>query len=168
MRAPGGEWQPVPAYLVQVDAVIGTTHSPQNSSMAYFDFAGAVEVSVTCNRGGIQTARVRPRSFGITPEVSGNTLAFSLAQPRNLSVEVNGDIFHNLQLFANPIEESRPDPGDPNVIYFGPGLHQLEGGILRAPSGKTVYLAGGAVVRGRILISGVENVRVLGRGLIPS
>ena len=34
------------------------------------------------------------------------------------------------------------------------------------PSGKTVYIAGGAIVRGRILCSGVENVRVMGRGMV--
>ena len=166
VRPPGGDWQPVAVYVVKVDAVIGTAHSPRNTSMAYFDFAGTVDVSITSNRGVVQSARVRPLSFGIAPLVGGNTLAFSLSQPRNLSVEVNGDIFGNLQLFANPIETARPDPTDPNVIYFGPGVHALPGGTLRVPSGKTVYLAGGAVVRGRILADRVENVRILGRGMV--
>lgn len=35
-------------------------------------------------------------------------MTFSLSRPRNLSVEVNGDIFHNLHLFANPIDKFRP------------------------------------------------------------
>jgi hypothetical protein len=193
-RVPGGEWQPVPAYAVKVDAVVGTEHSPRNSSLAYFDFDGAVEVAVTSSHGPIQTVRVRPLSYAITPEVRGDTLTFTLTQPRNLSVEVNGDIFANLQLFANPIETNRPDPQDPNVIYFGPGLHRLEDPqapakaplnsidpnssrpmpemrtalrrTLRVPSGKTVYIAGGAVVRGRIVCDGVENVRILGRGMV--
>lgn len=195
VRTPGGEWHPVPAYLVKVDAVIGTEHAPRDSSLAYFDFAGAVEVAVTSTRGPIQSARVRPLSCGIAPHVDDDTLTFTLTQPRNLSVEVNGDIFRNLQLFANPIEESRPDPHDPNVIYFGPGLHEIQAepasdsplpslvnepqgkyppefyrGLRRrtllVPSGKTVYLAGGAVVRGRIACEGVENVRILGRGMV--
>lgn len=166
VRVPDGDWQDVATYLVKVDAVTGTTHSPQSTSVAYFDFAGVVEVSVVNNHGGIQSARVRPLSFGITPKVAGNTITFGLTQPRNLSVEINGDIFHNLQLFANPIEATRPDPKDPNVIFFGPGLHTLERNPLRVPSGKTVYLAGGAVVRGRILCDRVENVRILGRGMV--
>jgi hypothetical protein len=37
---------------------------------------------------------------------------------------------------------------------------------LQVPSGKTVYIAGGAVVRGRIVCDHVENVRIIGRGLI--
>lgn len=198
VRTPGGDWQPVDTYLVKVDAVTDTVHAPRDSSMAYFDFAGGVDVSITWNHGSIQSARVRPLSFGVTPEISGNTLSFPLAQARNLSVEVNGEIFRNLQLFANPIEASRPDPQDPNVIYFGPGLHELavdvrlpappppppldrpDGSVgrarrgfremerrtLRVPSGKTVYLAGGAVLRGRILCDRVENVRIVGRGMV--
>ena len=35
-------------------------------------------------------------------------MTFKLDRPRNLSVEVNGDIFHNLHLFANPIDEKKP------------------------------------------------------------
>lgn len=166
VRAPNGEWHDVATYLVKVDAVTGTTHSPQDTSVAYFDFAGAVEVSVVNNRGDIQSARIRPLSFHVTPTVKGNAITFGLTQPRNLSVEVNGDIFHNLQLFANPIEAVRPDPKDPNVIYFGAGLHVLDRNTLRVPSGRTVYLAGGAVVRGRILCDRVENVRIVGRGMV--
>lgn len=34
------------------------------------------------------------------------------------------------------------------------------------PSGKTVYLAGGAVLMGRVLIENVHDVKLLGRGII--
>ena len=125
VRLPGNEWQPVPTYLVKVDAVTGIEHTPHESSVAYFDFAGAVEIAVTSRRGAIAQARVRPLSYGVSPHINGDTLTFTLTQPRNLSVEVNGDIFGNLQLFANPIETTRPDPTDPNVIYFGPGVHDI-------------------------------------------
>ncbi len=196
VRAPGGAWEPVAVYVLKVDEVANNTHTPKNTSVAYFDFAGEVEVAVTSNRAEIKVARVRPLSFRITPELHGNTLSFTLRQPRNLSVEVNGEIFANLQLFANPIETDRPDPQDPNVIYFGPGIHAagpeanfgpptganagrspnparprpdfrpMERRTLRVPSGKTVYIAGGAVVQGRILCDRVENVRIVGRGMV--
>jgi hypothetical protein len=81
-------------------------------------------------------------------------------------VEVNGDIFHNLHLFANPVEEFKPDPNDANVIYFGPGIHTPEGGRVRVPSNTTLYLSGGAVLKGQILMDRVENVKVLGRGMV--
>jgi hypothetical protein len=165
VRTSGGEWQAVATYLVEVDEV-AVSHTPQNSSLACFDFAGTVDVSVTFNRGSIESARVRPLSFGITPRVNGNTITFSLTEPRNLSVEINGDIFHNLQLFANPLETNRPSATDTNVIYFGPGIHRFDRGALTVPTGKTVYIAGGGIVRGQLICNHVENVRILGRGMI--
>ena len=98
------------------------------------------------------------------PNVATDTITFSLSQPRNLSVEVNGDIFHNLQILANPMETDRPDPADTNTIYYGPGLHQV--GTVRVPSGKTVYFAGGALVEGQFSINHAQNVRILGRGIL--
>jgi len=166
VHAPGEAWRDVPVYIVKVDAVRGVQHTPLDSSMCYFDFAGTVEVSVTLHADAIRSARIRPLSYNIQPAVQGSTLTFSLSQPRNVSVEVNGDIFANLHLFSNPIENERPDPNDPRVLYYGPGLHTIPGNRLLVPSGKTVYIAGGAVVRGQIVCNGVSDVRVLGRGII--
>ncbi len=185
-RTPGQKGQDVPAYLVKIAQGVHTsvpakntgisqnkakppqstsiTMGPVDSSMASFDFSGTIDVSITYSKGQIKSARVRPLSYGITPNVKENTITFSLSQPRNLSVEVNGDIFHNLQLFANPIEDARPDPADTSVIYYGPGTHQV--GRVVVPSGKTVYLAGGALVEGAFLVNHVENVRILGRGIL--
>lgn len=166
VRLKNGKWEELPSYLVKVDEVRGAKHQVENSSMSYFDFSGEVEVAVTFNKGSIEAARIRPLSFGIEPIIEGNTLTFKLTQPRNLSVEVNGDIFHNLQLFANPIDEFDPDQNDKSVIYFGPGKHQLQENKLYVPSGKTVYLAGGAVIMGQILVENVRDVKVRGRGVV--
>jgi len=179
VRTPGKKWQNIDTYLVKIARGVdigspaeqsaksnapGVTMGAQDSSMGSFDFSGTVDISITYNKGSIRFARVRPLSYGITPLVKENTITFSLLQPCNLSIEINGDIFHNLQLFANLIEADRPDPNDPNVIYYGPGIHQV--GRVAIPSGKTVYLASGALVEGSFFINHVENVRVLGRGIL--
>lgn len=167
VKEPGKEWQPVDTYVVKVDEVRRVKHCIEKTSMAYFDFEGKVEVEVTSHRGTIQTGRVRPLSYDITPQMDGKTMTFTLDRPRNLSIEVNGDIFHNLHLFANPIDTNRPKKlKAKNLIYFAPGMHQLPGDTLRVPSGKTVYVAGGAVVNGCIKVTGVRDVKVLGRGIV--
>ncbi len=166
VRIPGGSWKALPVYLIKVDKVSGSRHQEQLSSMAYFDFSGEVEVSVTFNRGTVNAAKIRPLSFGIQHELKNNTIFFKLTKPANLSVEVNGDIFNNLHLFANPVEELIPAAKDTNVIYFAPGYHQVPGGVLKVPSGKMVYISGGAVVNGQILIESVNNVKVVGRGVM--
>lgn len=166
VRQAGKDWQSIPGYLVKVDEVKGGKHNVKNSTASYFDFSGEVEVAVTYTKGAIKNCSIRPLSYGIAPKVNGNTLTFTLNQPRNLSVEVNGDIFHNLQLFANPIESFIPNKNDTNQIFLGPGIHRPRDGKLKVPSGKTVYLAGGAVLMGQILIEGVRDVKLLGRGII--
>lgn len=172
VRQDGGKWQPVAVYPVKVDEVRGTRHCVETASMAYFDFDGKVEVSVTYNKGAVDSARVRPLSYKIAPEVSGKTVTFSLDRPSNLSVEVNGDIFHNLHLFANPLDAHRPTAKEikkagkkgSKLVYFGPGVHQLPGDTLRVESGQTVYIDGGARVFGELIAEGVSNVRFYGRG----
>ena len=166
VRQAGKDWENISAYLVKVDKVEEMKHQVENASMSYFDFSGEVEVSVTFNQGSIRSAKVRPLSYGIEPKVNGNTLTFKLNRPGNLSVEVNDDIFHNLHLFANPIETFIPDKNDTSLIYFGSGLHQLDNDTLNVSSGKTVYLAGGAVLMGQVLFDGVHDAKLIGRGMI--
>ena len=94
----------------------------------------------------IYTAKLLPASFGIMPTIKGNTVTFEVSKPQHVTVEVNGDHIRSLHLFVNPEETDVPDPNDPNVIYFAPGVHE----ITSVPVGdnQTVYLAGGAYVRG--------------------
>lgn len=160
------KWVLVPTYLVKVDEVRETKHHVEHASMATFDFSEKVEIAVTYNKGEIDSARVRPLSYDIPFTIEGNTLQFSLKKPANLSVEVNGDIFHNLHLFANPLDTFKVDKKNPDLIYFGSGIHHVEGGEFRIPSGKTVYVAGGSVMMGRMLIENVHDVKLLGRGII--
>lgn len=164
VRKPGGVWQDLYEYKVKVDL-----DKVQEASMVSFDFSGVVEIFVRKNNESVQSVRVRPVSYGIVPVVDKNTITFTLTEPRKLSVEFNGDKLHNLHVFANAIETKRPDPADPDVIYFGPGVHTPAGeagGTYRIPSGKTVYIEGGAIVRAKLLCDSVSNVRICGRGIL--
>ncbi|GKQ37069.1 putative Ig domain-containing protein [Streptomyces sp. A012304] len=167
-RTPGGQWKPVPVLRAGTKTINEKTGGGivRQTSVASLDFTGTVEVQVTWSKGAIPSARIRPLSYGITPEVSGDTLTFSLSEPRNLSIEIDGDIYGNLQLHANPIEKTRPEADDPDVIYFGPGIHTVPNNLLQVPSGKTVYLAGGAVLKAQVSFNKVENARLIGRGII--
>ena len=75
------------------------------------------------------------------------------------------DIGHTLHLFANPVDINPPSPTDPNVIYVGPGYYTQD---YTVPSGKTLYLAGGAVVKGAINMDSTTNAKLMGRGVIDS
>lgn len=164
VRLAGGEWQRVDTYLWKVDRVEAGRHTAEPSSVAYFDFGGTVEVEVTSLKGRIDSCRVRPLSYGIAANVSGDRLTFTLDRPRMLSVEVNGDIFHNLQLFANA-PQPKVKKGK-NVRYYGPGYYDLKGDSIHLKTGETLFIDGGAYIKGYVSTYGSDNVRIVGHGIV--
>lgn len=178
------DWQELSVYQVEVD---GDTH--QKAAMAHFDMDGPVEVKVCVTGDAPASVRVRPSAREIHPQrVDPHTCLFTLHRPAKLSVEFGGDILHNLHLFANPVETEVYDGREEDtetvcwtsgsrdifrkhckLIYFGPGVHQpkdLPNNEIVIPSNCTVYLAPGAVVKARLRLDHVENVRILGRGIL--
>jgi len=153
------EGQEAPVYVAKVasanpvlrwKAMDDKAHSAdyfEKDSFAYFDMLGPVTVTVTCPKA-IHSVKVLPSSLKINATVEGRSLSLSLAEPRQLTIEVDGDWVGSLHLFADAPEADVPKPGDPDVIYFGPGIHEVS--HLVVGNNQTVYVAGGAVVRGVI------------------
>jgi hypothetical protein len=131
-------------------------------SFANFDFSGSVVVRIVSKRS-LANVVIRPESFGIKPTlIDENTLELTLDRPRKFSIEPDGRK-GPLLLFANPLETDAPKPDDKDVIYFGPGVHKPEKIILE--SNRTLYLAGGAIVKAEVLAQG-QNIRIRGRGIL--
>lgn len=135
----------------------------ETAAFASFDLKDEVTVEVSTQEP-IRSVQILPASAGVTPRVEGNAISFKIASPMNLTIEINGEWVRSLHLFANPFEENIPDPDDPNVIYFGPGIHEVSNLVIG--NNKTVYVAGGAIVRGIIkqeepyTISGYSGLRL--------
>lgn len=164
VRIPGGEWKDLFEYKVQVDM-----DAVQNASMVQFDMGETVEVMVKKNNGTIREVDIRPLNNNIRYRQTKNAILFKLDKPQYLSVEFNGDRLHNLHLFANPLETEVYKEAEKGVLYFGPGVHRpldLPNNQIRIPANTTVYLAPGAVLKAKLLVDGVENVRIIGRGIL--
>jgi hypothetical protein len=139
-------------------------HQTPAFSLAAFEFSGDVEVAVAA-AVPIESVAIRPSALGIVPQVEGQTVRFRLGRPCHLSIEINGDLQRPLLLMADAPESDPPKPDDPGVRYFAGGqVH--EAGEIRLEDDQTLYLAGGAVVRGVIRAEGVRGARVLGRGIL--
>ena len=141
-----------------------------DTSWTSFSFAGEVTVKVRKLAGPATGCIVRPRAAGVETSFADDVCTFTLRQPGNLSVEfepnIHNPIEHPMLVFANPPEVDVPDPADPDVLYLGPGIHDLGTGV-PIESGKTIYLAGGAWVNGAFVAAGpVEDVTIKGRGVI--
>jgi hypothetical protein len=158
----GGKQHDSFAYLCHAQQ---STNRSKTTSWTTFSFSGPVTVVVTKLKGeAIKGCRILPSSYGIEPRTVGNTVTFELDRPRKVSVEFDDDITHPMLVFADSLEIDIPNADDPNVVYFGPGLHEM--GDRDMESGKTVYLAGGAYVKGRFKGKNVQHVTIRGRGIL--
>ena len=119
------------------------------TGFASFDLKkGAAKVTVAVDNY-IYTAKILPASYGTKSTIKDNTITFEVDKPQQLTVEINGDHTRSLHLFVNPEETDIPDSNDPDVIYFGPGIHEITS-LSVVGDNKTVYIAGGAIVRGAL------------------
>ena len=130
--------KPVPVYAIK------SQWHDKKYSMAYFDFSGSVVVKVKSARLTDHLA-ILPAKYGIKSTIANGEASFTVDKPFNVSFEPTGEQ-SPLHLFGNAIEVNPPRDGDSNVVYFGPGIHQPAGGVIRLTTGQTLYIAGGAVV----------------------
>ena len=140
------------------------------AAFASFDLRGPVEnIRVTC-RDEVKHAKILPTSYGVIPHINGRQVTFPLDHPANLTLEINGETTSSFHLFANSWETNVPDAASSNTIYFGPGIHEVSDTI-QVESGQTLYLAGGAVLRGvgrngPVVEMKGSHVALRGRGII--
>lgn len=155
------------------------------ASFVIFDFSRPVTVTVKPARP-FQKATLLPAHDAPAVHVLGREIRFQMDKPRQLSLLLDDSDDRPLHLFTNTPEADAPRADDPNVLYFGPGTHEI--GSTKLRSGQTVYIAGGAVVHG-IIEAGAEekihqrtgmvtwpgpilsmdhvtNVRIAGRGIL--
>jgi hypothetical protein len=131
-------------------------------SFCNFDTDGPAQVRVRSARS-LRDTVVRPAVPGVKTRLEDDhTLLVSLPGPCKLSLEPDGKK-GPLLLFANPVEKDPPRPEAPGVIYFGPGVHKP--GRIVLSNDQTLYLAGGAVVKGGVQAEG-DNIRIRGRGIL--
>jgi hypothetical protein len=163
--APDGA-PPAGDFRITVDGRGLFVYDSQVAAFAYFSFAGTCRVAVTADRDFTQV-EIRPKHRGISYSRDGRTICFELDRPCHLSVELDGNLKRPLFLFADPPESDVPQPNETGVRYFGPGrIH--EAGEIVLQSRETLYIAGGAIVRGYVRAENAQNVRILGRGILDA
>ena len=186
VRSLGDEaWTDVPMFAVRVDM-----HQVRQAAAAMFDFFGSVEVRIQSRQPWVYKAVVRPVSKGIVPVCEGREVRFTLHEPADLMIEINGERFHCLHLFARPMmtlpegedvvhyKASMRSPstapacppcredGKPCTVVFDAGLHFVQEYQYRPSSNTRIVLAPGAVVIGTFILDHVENVSIEGHGVL--
>jgi len=173
-----------PVYLAQVLGISvearrkyngGDAGATMQTPFTSFDMSAPTEVKVTF-QDAVQKAVLLPSSKRITPTIKGNQVIFKITEPGQYVLEINDNWSSELQIFANPLEAGVPDRADPNVIYFGPGIHHVQNIVV--PSGKTLYIADGAILyshyekgvsnRMPVIMLDGDNIRLCGRGIVDA
>jgi hypothetical protein len=142
-------------------------HFGANPSVNFLTFgtSGPVDVRVTKLSGPITDVDISPHSKP-RPGSLSNGQAIGTVQPNDkFWLTINGDDANPLFVFADKLKPPVP----PGATYFGPGVRDIapsSGNHYKASTGETIYLDGGAWVRGNIDISGTRNVRIMGPGVL--
>jgi hypothetical protein len=133
-----------------------------------FSFSGPIDVLIRLpQRKEISQAKVLPGAKNIVTKISGNTISIHMDKPASVYLKIDGEEKHPLFIFANPPEKDVPAPNTPNLIYFGPGVHDIGTRYSEIGPETTIYIAGGAFVKGRLRTA--ENaglLRIRGRGIL--
>ena len=173
VRQPAGTWQSVPVYdffdqHTYNNALTAETH------IAIFDAVGDVEVQVQVASSWLTVANavVRPQMRNTAIVQNGNTLFFHITDSTRSSImEINGNSKFPLAVFCNPIDKNPPAAGPGkkalpnNGVYYGSGVYD-EDITMHGDSNTTIYIAGGAVVRGTVTLINTQNITVCGSGVI--
>ncbi len=131
-----------------------------------------VEVTITGEQS-LAGARVRPAHAAEVLSSAADKLVLRISKPGPVSVEINEEDrlaeadngrHGGLLLFADAPETEIPDADDPQVHFYGPGLHRVD--VIHLQDDETLYLAPGAIVEGGVCIKNAKNVRILGRGIL--
>ena len=154
-------------YSVTVNGVKVPVRAEQISGgrfdVAMFSVQGVCDVEITASCG-FEKYALAPSAYNIDEVIDGNKMTFTTEFPKYLMVEIKDK--PTLFIIVTPFETEIPNVNDENVLYFGPGVHET--GVINLKSNQTLYIASGAVVIGRVQGVGVENVKILGRGIIEA
>lgn len=153
-----------PRYKLTVDGLPVQIRDERFSfDVGMFDLArpAVVEVELISD---FASASLKPERHGLKLEREGRKLRFTLGAPLKLVLQV--DALQPLAILATPPETAVPAKGDANVLYFGPGL--TNAGVIRPRNGQTIYLAPGALVKGRVEAKNVSKVSIRGRGILET
>lgn len=148
-------------YNTFVNSSSGDLSKVTRSSFVTFDYTGIVTIKIKCNFAELDVNRIaiRPLSRGIVPNVisyneftitlnNNDPLLLSPFASDKLSIEINGNRYSNLQIFANRKLTETPIELDYNLVYSasnnGTLMNQYNEAFDNTP--KKILIKAGAIV----------------------
>ena len=136
----------------------------EEAAFLYFDMSAddTAVLTVTLPRD-FSEAVVRPLSKKVKFSCYERSVKIEISKCGQYTLECDGH--HGaLHIFVNPLTDFGIKSDAPNIIYFGPGIHNPE--QIRMKDGDTLFIDGGAVVHGSIREYNVSNITIAGHGIL--
>jgi len=130
-----------------------------------FGTNGLTTVRVSRPSGVISSVEVSPKSRNIPLQIADGQALLTLSQGDKAWITLNGDDANPLFVFADHLKPAIPS----GATYFGPGVRDIApatGNHYLASNNETIYVDGGAWLRGNIDTRGKTNVRIIGPGVL--
>ncbi|MCF0197187.1 MAG: hypothetical protein HUK03_08195 [Bacteroidaceae bacterium] len=134
---------------------------------ASFDAKRGARVRITRQGQPFKQVTIRPTTYKIPYQrVDERTIEVTLRRnDQRVSVEFDGDRFHNLFLIPNkPLRGKFSRKNGSHMRYYGKGQHQA--GEIVLQTGDTLFIDDGAVVYGSVGAYGADHVVIMGRGTL--
>lgn len=103
------------------------------------------QLSIILRKKNAEKAVIRGIGYKEEVHFQDGICSFDYEGSGQLTVQADDSSLKPLSIFISPPEEDVPDKKDPNVIWFGPGLHRIDRLLLK--NGQTVYLENGAILQ---------------------
>lgn len=157
-------------YRVQINGKpVDVVHAAASYDYVSVDATSAIIVSITAPKGfwdrGVD---IQPWRLGIRADRKGDTIQFHVKDTAKISISRPEDFLNHAQMLFLFVSKP-PAPPDKKIVGQ-PQFHMVDAGVhkgsLNPKNGETWYLAPGAVILGSLNLFNVQNVTVLGRGVI--
>lgn len=134
-------------------------------SFATFDMDKPVEVTIKSTSKTFNNTVLLPNDINVKKlKKSATELSFTIEKPSQIIIEPDGKN-GPLMIFANEINDYKPDKNNPNLIYYGPGIHHPDKALIELTDNQTLYLEEGAIIKAGVRARG-NNITICGRGII--
>ncbi|MDR2730666.1 MAG: hypothetical protein LBB81_07205 [Treponema sp.] len=138
-------------------------HKGGNPSVSFTTFGTTTEIHIRLRglRNNIRSVQISPKAKNIDVQISNGIAQFKLSMLDKVWVIINNNDSNPLFICADPPKPEIP----PDAVYFGPGVHET-GQLFKPKNDQTIYLDGGAWVKGNFDIRGLNNIKIIGPGVL--
>jgi hypothetical protein len=149
-------------FKVKVNGKDIFVYNTSSEPFAAFSGSGILHIEVETTQSNPNIG-ISPKKLGIIPIFDGNKISFDLPSGANVALVVESKPI--LFIYANKVAVNVPSPTEKGVYYFKAG-QVYEVGELRLKDNETLYIEGGAVVRGCVRATSARNIRIGGFGVL--